>query len=463
MKCHFIGIAGTGMGNAAGLMKEKGWMVTGSDEAVYPPMSEVLDKMEVEVKTPFSGDNINSDSGLLVVGNICRYNHVEVLKGTNCNLKLTSFPALIGNTILNSRKTVVVAGTHGKTTTSSMVAHILNFAGRDPGYLIGGVPHDLPGSYHLGEGKEFVIEGDEYDTAFFDKNPKFIHYRPKCVILTGIEFDHADIYRDFKHVNDQFRRLRAITPPNGDFLVSADNRAAMKLIEDEGGNSYGLKGEESDFYSEVFSEGTFRKCNFYSGMKKLGEYQLKLSGEHNLRNATGAVAMALCLGVNPEVALEAISEFNGVRRRQEVLGNPGNVTVVDDFGHHPTAVRLTLEGLKKNISGRIASVFEPRSATSRRSVFQKDYADSLKVSDAVFLSSPYDQSRIDEKERFSSELLTSDLKNSGVTTFYSSDPEELKKAIANWAEPGDWIIFFSSGSFGGLREGVLASLERKFK
>ncbi|MBU1219251.1 UDP-N-acetylmuramate:L-alanyl-gamma-D-glutamyl-meso-diaminopimelate ligase [Myxococcota bacterium] len=463
MKLHFIGIAGTGMGNAAGLFARMGFEVRGSDEAVYPPMSDVLDHAGISVMTPYSAENLNWAPDLVVVGNICRKDHIEVLEAQRRGLPLTSFPALLGKTVLNSSNVTVVAGTHGKTTTSSMLAWIMHFAGVDPGYLIGGVPNDLPGSYEKGCGNGFVIEGDEYDTAFFDKNPKFIHYRPKNVLLTGVEFDHADIYRDLDHVKEQFYRLRALCPPDGVFISAIENDFAADLARKTGGVTYGIYGEDAHFTGEVIDENkSFRTVRFRKGSTIIGDYLLKLTGLHNLRNSIGALGCAVSQELDPELCLKAVGEFNGVKRRQEIVGSVNNITIIDDFGHHPSAVKLTLEGLRKRFEGRIISVFEPRSATSRRKVFQKAYSEAFDLSDAVFISAPFDQSRISEDDRFDSDKLATDLRARGLDSYIEKGYENIRVRILNFVEPGDTIVFFSSGSFGGIRTELLNNLEKKY-
>ncbi|MBU1239809.1 hypothetical protein KJ865_08865, partial [Myxococcota bacterium] len=380
-KLHFIAVAGTGMGSAAGVFSQAGYEVRGSDEAVYPPMSDVLRELGIATMTPFSAENLAWRPDLAVVGNICRYNHTEVLAAQERGVPLTSFPALLGQEILAHRTALVVAGTHGKTTTSTMLAWLLREAGLEPGWLIGGVPRDLPSGFHLGRGGgPFVLEGDEYDTAFFDKNPKFVRYRPKAAIVTGVEFDHADIYDSLETVIEQFHRLASLVPPSGLLLLCADNTVCRKIAAARGnGLLYGLEGDPDCDYQAInitsLDEGGFSFGLAFHG-KSIGEFTMGLTGSHNLRNMTGALALAHSLGASVESLQKSVASFRGVKRRQEVLGEVGGITVMDDFGHHPTAVALTLEGMQRKYQ-RIVAVFEPRSATSRRKVFQDAYVEAF--------------------------------------------------------------------------------------
>jgi len=453
MKIHFIGIAGTGMGAVAGLLKAAGHDVRGSDEAVYPPMSDALARLEIPVLCPFAAENLAWGPDTVVVGNVCRRDHLEVLAAQAAGIPLTSFPAILGERVLPGRQPVVVAGTHGKTTTTTLLAHLLERCGRRPGWFIGGIPNDLPSACVTGEGAPFVLEGDEYDTAFFDKGSKFLHYRPHAVLLTGVEFDHADIFADLAAVRAAFTTLVDLIPPDGVLLASADNAIAVDLARGRGQLTYGLAGEGADYFAmarERTPEGTSFTLHDRNG--PLQDYFLPLVGEHNLRNATGALAMCLRLGVPAPELAAPLATFTGVRRRQEELGRGRGVVAVDDFGHHPTAIRVTLQALLQRYPGRRpVLVFEPRSATSRRAVFQREYAEVLSAAPRVLLAPAYDQSRIAPDQRLDLSRLAADITAAGSRVTSHPDFTDLLAVLRDEARDGDLVVFFSSGAMGGIK------------
>ncbi|MGM0596149.1 MAG: UDP-N-acetylmuramate--L-alanine ligase [Myxococcota bacterium] len=452
MKYHFISVAGTGMGSAAGLLKVAGHQIKGSDEAIYPPMSILLADREIEVMSPFSESNLDWNPDEVIVGNVCRRNHLEVEAAREKRLPLTSFPEVLGRQVLSEGETIVVAGTHGKTTTSTMLSFLLDKAGVKPGWLIGGVPKDLDISFQLPGKQLFVIEGDEYDTAFFDKNPKFLHYRPKAVILTGIEFDHADIYDDFDQVKRQFMRLRNILPPTGPFLVSANCSNAMELICRGRGEAYGLESDGDPQWKASNIDYNHRGTDFILSHcgRELGEFHLNMMGEHNLRNCVAALSMALIYGVSPGKLVEILPKFSGVKKRQEIIDEINGFIVMEDFAHHPTAVKETLKGLKSMNCKRIIAVFEPRSATSRRKIFQLPYAEAFDDVETVLIKTPHDQSRIDPEQRFSSEKLAADLQAQGKKSETFATVDSIVARLLETIQSGDLVVFFSSGSFGGI-------------
>ncbi len=453
MKIHFIGIAGTGMGAVAGLLKAAGHDVRGSDEAVYPPMSEALERAGIPVMCPFSEENLAWGPDTVVVGNVCRRDHREVTAASAAGIPLTSFPAILGERVLPGRRPVVVAGTHGKTTTTTLLATLLERCGLRPGWFIGGIPNDLPTACAPGEGDPFVLEGDEYDTAFFDKGSKFLHYRPFAVLLTGVEFDHADIFPDLAAVTAAFTALVDLISPGGVLLASADNAIAAGLARERGQLTYGLAGENADYLAELREKspaGTAFTLRDRGG--PLGEFFVPLVGEHNLRNAVGALAMCLRLGVPADALAAPLAAFTGVRRRQEELGRGRGVVAVDDFGHHPTAIRVTLSGLLQRYPGRRpVLVFEPRSATSRRAVFQREYAEVLAAAPRVLLAPAYDQSRIPPQERLDLDRLATDIAAGGTRVTAHPDFPDLLAALRREAADGDLVIFFSSGAMGGIK------------
>ncbi len=448
---HFIGIGGTGMAAAAGIALREGWEVRGSDGPLYPPMSDVLQRLEIPVYEGYSPENLSWNPDVVVVGNVCTKDHPEAVAAMQMkDTEVTSFPAFLEKYILSHRHPVVVAGTHGKTTTSTILAWLLRQAGMDPGYLIGGQPVDLEYGFATGSGDLFVLEGDEYDTAFFDKNPKFIHYRPKALQLTSVEYDHADIYPDMDSLRRAFRRLVGLLPPSAPFLVAAESSEALRLAAARPHETYGLEGEGADWEARnVERSDGVTSFTLYHGGAPVDRFKTRLIGDHNLRNVTGALAISMRLGAGVRALQKGLYSFRGVKRRQEVLVH-GPVTVIDDFGHHPTAIEHTIRAIRQAYSpARLVAVFEPRSATSRRSVFQDAYARSLSEADSVIVASPYNQSKIPENERFSSARLVEDLKSAAISARLVNDAARIPEIIESLTSAGDVVVFFSSGSFGG--------------
>src|SRR5262245_31616509 len=418
MKLHLIGISGTGMGSLAGLLKTAGHDVRGSDEHVYPPMSLQLAALGIPVFEGFRAENLDWQPDLVVVGNVCRRDHVEVVTAQTRQLALTSFPAVLSKLFLGGRHSVVVAGTHGKTTTSSLLAFVLADADRDPSFLIGGVPINFGQSFRLGKGPHFVVEGDEYDTAFFDKGSKFLHYRPKTAILTSVEFDHVDIFKSFADVEATFRKFVALIPADGRLIVAASSPSALEVasVARCPVETYSMRGEAL-WGGKVLEMRAGGRTVFEvtRGEEWFCTMETGLSGEYNLENILGVVAACHALGLTPAEIARGVRRFAGVRRRQEVRGVAQGVTVVDDFAHHPTAVRETLLGLRKRHgNGKLVAVYEPRSATSRRNVFQNEFADAFAVADEVVIAPLYQPEKVPAAERFDTERLSSDLRGRGV-------------------------------------------------
>jgi UDP-N-acetylmuramate: L-alanyl-gamma-D-glutamyl-meso-diaminopimelate ligase len=463
MKVHLIGIAGTGMGSLAGLLKAAGHDVRGSDEHVYPPMSTQLREQDIPVFEGFRPENLDWKPDRVVVGNVCRKDHVEVLAAAERQLALYSFPSLLADLFLQDRTSVVIAGTHGKTTTSSIVAHLLNDAGRDPSFLIGGVPLNFRQSWRLGRGPEFVVEGDEYDTAFFDKGSKFFHYRPHTAILTSVEFDHADIFRDEEAVKAAFRKFVTLIPEDGNLLVCAASPGALDVARVARCNvtTYGRPGSGADWIFEVAarSSGGRAVLDIARRGERVLSLETSLAGIYNKENLVGAVAAASILGVDLQAIARASRRFQGVKRRQEVRGIASGVTVVDDFAHHPTAIRETVLALKGRYGpGKLIAAFEPRSATSRRAVFQHEFADALSVADEVVLAPLYAPEKVPEAERLDVERLAADLRREDIPARVIASVDETAAHLAERASPGDTVLIMSSGDYGGLHDKVLFRL-----
>jgi UDP-N-acetylmuramate: L-alanyl-gamma-D-glutamyl-meso-diaminopimelate ligase len=463
MKLHLIGIAGTGMGSLAGLLRAAGHDVRGSDDHVYPPMSTQLADQGIPVMTGFSVDNLGWMPDRVVVGNVCRRDHVEVLAAQERGIPLVSFPALLSELFLAERNSVVVAGTHGKTTTSSLMSFVLSEAGRDPSFLIGGVPINFWRSWNLGKGPDFVVEGDEYDTAFFDKKSKFLHYRPKVVILTSVEFDHADIFADEEAVRNAFRELISLIPEDGQLVVCAASPGALEVAKSARCKvtTYGRPGSDAEWTFEVtgMKLGGRSIMRLACGGRGMITLDTGMAGIFNLENLTGVVAAAHCLGVDLQTINRASRRFLGVRRRQEICGIAYGVTVVDDFAHHPTAIRETLDALKGRYGpGKLIVAFEPRSATSRRSVFQEDFPAALASADEVVLAPVYAPEKVPEGQRLDVEKLAADLRGQEIPACVMSGADATADHLAKRAGPGDTVVIMSSGDFGGLHDRLLARL-----
>ena len=463
MKIHLIGICGTGMGSLAGLLKAAGHDVRGSDEHVYPPMSTQLYEQQIAVFDGFRPANLDWAPDRVIVGNVCRKDHVEVVAAMDRGIRLDSFPALLSELFLAQKHSLVVAGTHGKTTTASLAAQVLTDAGTDPSFLIGGVPLNFRQSWRLGQGPTFVIEGDEYDTAFFDKGSKFLHYRPRTVILTSVEYDHADIFPDEAAVKAAFRKFIALIPPDGKLLVSASSPGALEVsagaecrVE-----TYGRPGTNADWTFEVagrLNGGRTTLALAHRG-DRIGSIETNMPGIYNHENLMGVVAAVMTLGLDVPAVARAVRRFLGIRRRQEVRGVAAGVTVVDDFAHHPTAIRETLAGLRGRFGpGKLIAAFEPRSATSRRSVFQTDFAAALGGADEVVLAPLFAPEKVPPGERLDVDRLAADLRREDVPARVFANVGDTAAHLRDRASPGDTIVIMSSGDYGGLHERVLDAL-----
>jgi UDP-N-acetylmuramate: L-alanyl-gamma-D-glutamyl-meso-diaminopimelate ligase len=467
MKVHLIGICGTGMGSLAGLLKAAGHDVRGSDEHVYPPMSVQLEDQGIPCFEGFRPANLDWAPDAVVVGNVCRKDHIEVVAAQERGIPLESFPSMFSKLFLQDpakqRRSVVVAGTHGKTTTSSLLAHVLADARRDPSFLIGGVPLNFRRSWRLGAGAEFVIEGDEYDTAFFDKGSKFLHYRPQVVLLTSVEFDHADIFRDEEAVRAAFRKLIALIPEDGLLVACAASPGAMEVARGARSQvmTYGRPGSGADWTFEVAARAPGGRTTLDVARRgeRVVSVDTNLPGIYNHENLVGTIAVASGLGVELPAISVAVRGFLGVRRRQEVRGVARGVTVVDDFAHHPTAIRETILALKGRFGpGKLIAAFEPRSATSRRNVFQAQFADALSVADEVVLAPLYAAEKVPEAERLDVEKLAADLRQEDVPARLIPTVDATVDHLATRAAPGDTVLVMTSGDYGGLHDKLLRKL-----
>jgi UDP-N-acetylmuramate: L-alanyl-gamma-D-glutamyl-meso-diaminopimelate ligase len=459
------------MGSFASYLKRAGVRVTGSDQNVYPPMSDVLQASGVELFSPYSAENlqkiISSDGtkpDLYVIGNVISKGNVEMAAIEQSGGVFVSLPEFMEKHILPNTRNSVVAGTHGKTTTSSVLAHVLSSAGQDPGYFIGGVSHSLPHSFHVpSTQKYFVLEGDEYDTAFWDKVPKFNHYLPNDVILTSVEFDHADIYADLAAVKKAFAGLISRIRTPGRLIACIETENVRELISASKVPliTYSRNvADQADYtFSDMKTDGV--KTSFdviHRGLKK-DHLEINLCGEHNVLNALAVYIECMELGLPVDQIKIGLATFQGVKRRQEERGEKNGVLVIDDFAHHPTAVRETLKALKmKYPDRRLISVFEPRSATSRRKVFQKEYTEAFDLADTVFIATAFDQSKIPQDQQFSSQELVDGLIHRGVNAVCFGEVDEGVKSVAASARKGDLVAVLSNGGFGGFITKLLSTL-----
>lgn len=473
-RIHVLGVAGTGMGSFAGMLKGAGYEVTGSDENVYPPMSEKLVEWGIDVLQPFRPENLDgARPDLVVVGNVIRKVNPEATAMRERGIPHASFPAALGAMFLSRRRSVVVAGTHGKTTTTSLLAHLLASAGRDPSLLVGGVPKNFGDSYRLGDGPEFVLEGDEYDTAYFDKGPKFLHYRPSVVQFTGAEFDHADIYRDMDHYESSFTRLFASLPEDG-FVAACNsfpNTAKLLAAARCPVVTYSARGpadvEARDV--ELGEEGA--RFTLMQKGQHIGRFLLPMSGLHNVENATGAAAVALHLGVTAEELARGLSTFAGVRRRQELVTRAGNVVLIDDFAHHPTAVAETLSGVAKRFAGRrVWALFEPRSNTASRGIHQQEYEKAFDAASEIVLATPRKVAGLAEGDRLDVTALAAKLDGGTVGGIRdggrrrartAESAEDIARLVLSEVRDGDVVLVMSNGAFGGLVSLLRRGLEAR--
>jgi UDP-N-acetylmuramate: L-alanyl-gamma-D-glutamyl-meso-diaminopimelate ligase len=456
---HFIGICGTAMGAVAAALRERGFVVTGSDENVYPPMSTFLKSTGITLYAGYRAENIPPEAEIVVIGNAMKRGNPEVEAVLNRKLYYASLPEVLKQWFLRGRHNLVVSGTHGKTTTTALLAWILTVAKLDPGYVIGGIPKNLGQGALLNDSKYFVIEGDEYDSAFFDKRSKFVHYLPELLILNNIEFDHADIFNNLDEVKLSFRRLLNIVPQNGMILLNGDDPNCVEVAQQVQPLLAPL--EEVGFSPNCARQ--IREISYSSTGSRftLGEdkFEIPLIGEFNVRNAAMAISAARVYGVPVEKIRKALKSFQGIARRQEVRGEARGIKVIDDFGHHPTAIRETLRALRHRYPGtRLWAIFEPRSNTTRRAVFQQDLPDALKLADGVFISQVARLDQIPENERLNPDAVVKAIAESGKPAFYEPDVAHIIERLVPLLEKKDIVVVFSNGGFDGIHEKLLTAL-----
>jgi UDP-N-acetylmuramate: L-alanyl-gamma-D-glutamyl-meso-diaminopimelate ligase len=459
---HFIGICGTAMGAVAAAMKQRGWDVTGSDEKPYPPLSDFLEAQGITVSLGYSQENLPKKEALIVIGNALSRGNPEVEAVLNRKLLYTSLPELLRTHFLQGRHNLVVTGTHGKTTTSSMLTWIFQYAQKKPSYLIGGIPKNLGQGACFrdpDESRHVILEGDEYDTAFFDKRSKFVHYLPELVIINNIEFDHADIFSNLEEIKKSFHRLLQLVPSEGMILLNGDDANCRELGQQA----------PAPILEVGFSENAGNRIlNPFQKEGRSGfelfdtSFEISMVGEHNIRNAAMAVSAAHFYNIPLPTIHQALLTFEGVKRRQEILTAKNGITIIDDFGHHPTAIRETLAGLRMRYGkARLWALFEPRSNTSRRSYFQEMLPRAFADADEIIIGAVARASLLEEQERLNPGALASQLMSMNKEAFYEPSVDAIILKLQKELQPGDVVVMFSNGSFEGLGSRLIKNLEEK--
>ncbi|MEA2491176.1 MAG: UDP-N-acetylmuramate: L-alanyl-gamma-D-glutamyl-meso-diaminopimelate ligase [Acidobacteriota bacterium] len=466
-RVYLIGICGTAMASLAGMLQQRGYEVAGSDEHVYPPMSTYLERLGISVLEGYTKQHLETfRPDLVVVGNAAANTNVEAAATVELDLPYTSMPEAIYHLFIKDKHSVVVAGTHGKTTTTSLMAWLLEAAGRDPSMVVGGIPLNFNHNFKLGNGPEFVIEGDEYNTAFFDKGPKFLHYRANTLLVNNIEFDHADIYQNLEAIVSAFRQAVQRVEPGDVIVANGDDANVRPLRVDARGRwlTFGWDRGCDTFatHADYRPEGTVFTA-WWEG-REWYRFKTTLSGPHNVLNALADAAIARLRGVSAEDIQRGFETFQGIKRRMEVRGVERGVTVIDDFAHHPTAIATTLEGAKKRYPGqRIWALFEPRSISSSRKEFESGYIDAFRDADRVIIGPVYHRERYETRygldKMMSVENIVGSLSGSGVQTEQIDDFDRIADRVAEDGKDGDVILVMSSGAFGGVHEKILERLK----
>jgi UDP-N-acetylmuramate: L-alanyl-gamma-D-glutamyl-meso-diaminopimelate ligase len=458
---HLIAVCGTGMGALACMLRDLGFEVTGSDQKIYPPMSHFLKKKGIRIMDGFREENISYGPDLVIVGNAVIKENPEVGKLHRLGLNFCSMPQALNRFVAGGKKTLLVSGTHGKTTTSSILAWILHEAGLDPSFMIGGILKNFDSNYRLGNGPYFVVEGDEYDTAFFDKGPKFLHFHPQMAVLTSVEFDHADIFDDLDHVKRTFQGFISGLSGSSLLLAYDGDKNVAGLIDSTHCRieNYGKNISSKWRLGPISVESPWTTFEIIKNNETLAAFKTRLFGEHNLLNALAVIAIADQLKIPLQVITGALETFEGIKRRQEIRGEKRQITVIDDFAHHPTAVRETIRAVKSvHSTGRLIAVFEPRTNTSMRSIFQNEYPQSFEMADLICIRQPPLLKKIPPGQRFSSRQLVNDLKSRGKDAHYFPDTDAIIAFLSTTAKPQDLILIMSNGGFDNIHQRLLESL-----
>ncbi len=462
-KIYLIGICGTAMASLAGMLREKGYAVSGSDSDVYPPMSDFLARLEIPVFKGFNAENIQKTKpDLVVIGNALSRGNVEIEYVLDSGLRYASMAETVKELFIRGKQSIVVAGTHGKTTTTAMLAWILEVAGRKPSFLVGGIAENFGSSFQLRDGPDFVIEGDEYDTAFFDKGPKFLHYLPRIVLLKNIEFDHADIYADLEAIKTAFRRLINIVPRSGLIVAGIDSPVVRELIP-AAFSRVATAGLGTGEWQAVNIKTTADGMDFeiLRSDSNTGSFAIPLPGTFNVQNALGAIIVARDLGIPDEVIRRALSTFKSVKRRLEIRGEVNGIVVYDDFAHHPTAVQETLRAVReRHPHARVWAVFEPRSQTCRRKIFEPAFIQSFDPADVILIARVYGASHLAPAETLSPDRVAEGIRARGKRAFTFASTAEIVSFVASEARPGDHVVIMSNGGFDNIHVKLLERLRR---
>jgi len=462
-KIYLIGICGTAMASLAGMLREKGYAVSGSDSDVYPPMSDFLARLEIPVFKGFNAENIQKTKpDLVVIGNALSRGNVEIEYVLDSGLRYASMAETVKELFIRGKQSIVVAGTHGKTTTTAMLAWILEVAGRKPSFLVGGIAENFGSSFQVRDGPDFVIEGDEYDTAFFDKGPKFLHYLPRIVLLKNIEFDHADIYADLEAIKTAFRRLINMVPRSGLIVAGIDSPVVKELIP-AAFSRVATAGLGTGEWQAVNIKTTADGMDFeiLRSDSNTGSFAIPLPGTFNVQNALGAIIVARDLGIPDEVIRRALSTFKSVKRRLEIRGEVNGIVVYDDFAHHPTAVQETLRAVReRHPHARVWAVFEPRSQTCRRKIFEPAFIQSFDPADVILIARVYGASHLAPAETLSPDRVAEGIRARGKRAFTFASTAEIVSLVASEARPGDHVVIMSNGGFDNIHIKLLERLRR---
>jgi UDP-N-acetylmuramate: L-alanyl-gamma-D-glutamyl-meso-diaminopimelate ligase len=459
---HLIGICGTAMASLAGMLQQRGFRVTGSDAAAYPPMSDFLASLGIPVAQPFAAHNLDPRPDLIVVGNAISRGNVELERVLNQRMDFCSLPQILHDEFLRGKEVLVVAGTHGKTTTTSMLAWIFDSAGMQPSFLIGGIAENFGSSFRLGEGEHFILEGDEYDTAFFDKGPKFLHYFPDSIILTSVEFDHADIYKDLDAVETAFKRLVNLVPQRGRIVAFDQGESLERCLAKAfcPVERYGATDKNAWQGANLRLAPGRTSWSVLRNGQAWADFDFSLAGEYNVWNATAAAALASACGISKDAIAAALQTFKSVKRRLEVRAEVNGITIIDDFAHHPTAIASTLAALRARYPGaRLWAILEPRSNTLRRNVLQNDLTNSLAVADEVIVANVFKSEAIPESERLNLEAVVAGIAQLGRHARIVPDADAIVQLAAPEMRPGDVVAILSNGGFGGIYEKLPRRLE----
>ncbi|MDQ3063831.1 MAG: UDP-N-acetylmuramate:L-alanyl-gamma-D-glutamyl-meso-diaminopimelate ligase [Acidobacteriota bacterium] len=469
MHYHLIGICGTAMASLAGMLQARGHKVTGSDQNVYPPMSTQLEELGIEIINGYKAENADVGADCTIVGNTISRGNEELEEILNRKLFYRSQAEIVKEEFIRGRRSLVIAGTHGKTTTTSIATWIAEVGGLNPSFLVGGIVQNFGASFRVAKSDYFVIEGDEYDTAYFDKKPKFMHYLPETAIVNNIEFDHADIYHDLREIKFAFSRLMNLVPANGCLIVGIDSPVVREVLEEMKGKlhtnveTFGTSDDAKWQARYIDFSGDLTRFTIFKDEHSWGEFETNLIGEFNVRNCLAVIIAADAWGISQEKIRKALQTFKSVKRRVEVRGVIGGVTVIDDFAHHPTAVEETLKALKTRYKGkRLIAVFEPRSWSSRLAVFQKNYEKAFSYADYVIVAGVYNTSKASELGKvLDTEELVKDIALTGKPSFSFPDADSIVEHLAPELNKGDVVAIMSNGGFGGIHDKILQFLKRE--